>query len=120
MDPFDKYSANMSRGRKRSTSFQSSKSFVDGFKAFKDNISVRSCLSYTYSLTGGSGKDIKDRPLTAKVTRSILLLDSVPYRPRLMDSRIGIFPTIKKNIRQPNRRCGQSIMQIAGVWSLLI
>lgn len=96
MDPFDKYSANMSRGRKRSTSFQSSKSFVDGFKAFKDNISVRSCLSYTYSLTGGSGKDIKDEPLTAKVTRSILLLDSVPYRPRLMDSRIGIFPTIKK------------------------
>ena len=44
MDPFDKYSANMSRGRKRSTSFQSSKSFVDGFKAFKDNIS---CLLYT-------------------------------------------------------------------------
>ena len=24
------------------------------------------------------------------------MLDSVPYRPRLMDSRIGIFPTIKK------------------------
>ena len=47
-------------------------------------------------MTGGSGKDIKDEPLTAKVTRSILLLDSVPYRPRLMDSRIGIFPTIKK------------------------
>lgn len=59
MDPFDKYSANMSRGRKRSTSFQSSKSFVDGFKAFKDNISVRSCLSYTYSLTGGSGKTLR-------------------------------------------------------------
>lgn len=94
--PFDKYSANMTRGRKRSTSFQSNKSFIDSFKAFDDNISVRSCLSYTYSLTGGKGKDIKDEPLTAKVTRSILLLDSIPYRPRLMDSRIGIFPTIKK------------------------
>ena len=77
--------------------------FVDGFKAFKDNISVRSCLSYTYSLTGGSGKDIKDEPLTAKVTRSILLLDSVPYRPRLMDSRIGIFPTIKKEYSATKR-----------------
>ena len=45
---------------------------IYGFKAFKDNISVRSCLSYTYSLTGGSGKDIKDEPLTAKVTRCLL------------------------------------------------
>ena len=77
------------------TSFQSNKSFIDSFKAFEDNISVRSCLNYTYSLTGGKGKDIKDEPLTAKVTRSIILLDTIPYRPRLMDSRIGIFPTMK-------------------------
>ena len=70
------------------TSFQSNKSFIDSFKAFEDNISVRSCLNYTYSLTGGKGKDIKDEPLTAKVTRSIILLDTIPYRPRLMDSRI--------------------------------
>ena len=52
-------------------------------------------MNYTYSLTGGKGKDIKDEPLTAKVTRSIILLDTIPYRPRLMDSRIGIFPTMK-------------------------
>lgn len=96
MPPFDKYSANMAGGRKRSTSFQSNHSFIDGFKAFKDNISIRSSLNYTYTLTGGKGKDIKDEPLTAKVTRSIILLDSIPYRPRIMDSRIGIFPTIKK------------------------
>ena len=95
MSPFDKYSVNTSGGRKRLTSFQSNKSFIDGFKAFEDNISVRSCLNYTYSLTGGKGKDIKDEPLTAKVTRSIILLDTIPYRPRLMDSRIGIFPTMK-------------------------
>lgn len=96
MPPFDKFSVNTSGGRKRTTSFQSNRSFIDGFKAFKDNISVRSSLNYTYSLTGGKGGDIKDEPFTAKVTRSIVLLDSVPYRPRLMDSRIGIFPTIKK------------------------
>ena len=95
MSPFDKYSVNTSGGRKRLTSFQSNKSFIDSFKAFEDNISVRSCLNYTYSLTGGKGKDIKDEPLTAKVTRSIILLDTIPYRPRLMDSRIGIFPTMK-------------------------
>ncbi|MDD3036509.1 zinc-dependent metalloprotease [Bacteroides sp.] len=96
MPPFDKFSVNTSGGRKRTTSFQSNRSFIDSFKAFKDNISVRSSLNYTYSLTGGKGSDIKDEPFTAKVTRSIVLLDSVPYRPRLMDSRIGIFPTIKK------------------------
>lgn len=96
LPPFDKYSANMGGGRKRSTSFQSEKSFLDGFKAFPDNVSVRSCLSYTYSLTGGKGRDIKDELLTAKVTRSIVLLDSISYRPRWMDSRIGIFPSIKK------------------------
>ena len=61
MSPFDKYSVNTSGGRKRLTLFQSNKSFIDGFKAFEDNISVRSCLNYTYSLTGGKGKDIKDR-----------------------------------------------------------
>lgn len=96
MPPFDKFSVNTSGGRKRTTSFQSNRSFIDSFKAFKDNVSVRSSLNYTYSLTGGKGGDIKDEPFTAKVTRSIVLLDSIPYRPRLMDSRIGIFPTIKK------------------------
>lgn len=96
IEPFDKNSVNVSGGRKRTTSFQKSLSYVDGFKSFADNLSVRSSLSYTYSVTGGSGRKIENAPFTAKVTRSILLLDSVPYRPRLVDSRIGIFPTEKK------------------------
>ncbi len=96
IEPFDKNSVNLSGGRKRSTSFRKELSYVDGFKSFADNLSVRSSLSYTYSLTGGKGPKVEDRPFTAKVTRSILLLDSVPRRPRLIDSRIGIFPTEKK------------------------
>lgn len=96
IEPFDKYSTNLSGGRKRNTSFKKSLSYIEGIKSFKDNLSIRSCLSYTYSLTGGKGKKVEDAPFTAKMTRSILLLDSVPYRPRIVDSRIGIFPTDKK------------------------
>lgn len=96
IEPFDKYSTNLSGGRKRSTSFQKNLSYVEGIKSFKDNLSIRSSLNYTYSLTGGKGKKVEDVPFTAKMTRSILLLDSIPYRPRIVDSRIGIFPTSKK------------------------
>jgi len=96
IDPFDPNSSNMQKGRQRTTNLLSDKSFIEGFKAFNDNISVCSCLNYTYSITGGKAKDIKNKPLTTKVTRSIILLDSIPSRPRLMDSRIAIFPTAKK------------------------
>ena len=96
IDPFDKYSTNLSGGRKRTTTFQKELSYIDGFKAFADNLSVRSSLNYTYSLTGGKGPKVTDQPFTAKVTRSIILLAPTPYRPRLIDSRIGIFPTEKK------------------------
>lgn len=95
LTPFDKNSANLGRGKKRSEVFQSSKSYIDTIKAFDDNLSLRSCLSYTYSITGSKGADVTDQPFTALVTRSIILLDSVPYRPRITDSRIGIFPTQK-------------------------
>lgn len=95
LTPFDKYSANLGKGRKRSEVFQSSKSYVDTVKSFGDNLSVRSCLSYTYSISGGKGPAVNDEPFTAMVTRSVILLDSVPYRPRITDSRIAIFPTPK-------------------------
>lgn len=96
LSPFDKHSVFSSGGRKRTTSFVSSKSYIDEFKTFEDNLSVRSCLNYTFSVTGGKGMDIKNELMTVQMTRSVILLDSVPYRPRLMDSRIAIFPTIKK------------------------
>lgn len=94
--PFDKNSANIKKGRTRTTSFKKELSNLVDCKTFNDNLSVKSSLAYTYSLTGGNYPTVKDKPFTVQMTRSILLLDSIPARPRLLDSRIAIFPTSKK------------------------
>ena len=92
MSPFDPYSANLGSGMKRMEIFQSSKSSLGEVKAFADNILIRSNLSYTYTISGSRGTLAKDVPFTALMTRSIILLDEEPYRPRITDSRIAIFP----------------------------
>ncbi len=85
--------------------FKSSESYIDSFKAFEDNISIRSVMTYTYSLSSKTkGKIYTDEPFTAAVTRSIILLDEEPYRPRLTDSRIAIFPTQKMQYSMTDQR----------------
>ena len=95
LSPFDRFSYNTSDRKKRSETFRKSESFIEDVKAFEDNVSVKSSLSYKYTLPD-KGVNYKDLPFTASVTRSILLLDSIPYMPRLVDSRIAIFPTEKR------------------------
>ena len=95
LSPFDRYSYNTSDKKKRNETFRKSDSFIEDIKAFDDNVSVKSSLSYKYTLPD-RGVNYKDLPFTASVTRSILLLDSIPYMPRLVDSRIAIFPTEKR------------------------
>lgn len=95
LSPFDRFSYNTSDRKKRSETFRKSESFIEDVKAFDDNVSVKSSLSYKYTLPD-KGVNYKDLPFTASVTRSILLLDSIPYMPRLVDSRIAIFPTEKR------------------------
>lgn len=95
MPAFDPYSAYTSGRMKRSESFQSDKSFLSEVKAFDNNVSIKSYLSYTYTLTRNSSTIRSDVPFTVLMTRSILLLDEKPYTPRPIDSRIGIFPTQK-------------------------
>lgn len=92
--PFDPFSANVISGMKCSESFQRDKSYISGIKAFDDNVVIKSVVSYTYTLTGGK-KSIKDLPLTAEMSRSIVLLPDVPARPRIMDARVSVFPTFK-------------------------
>lgn len=94
--PFDDYGKNTYNGQaKRSPVFESSKSFLGDVKAFETNVSVKSHLSYTYSISYAAQELAKDVPFTAVVTRSIILLDKTPYKSRYTDSRIGIFPTGK-------------------------
>jgi len=96
MRPFDTFSVNTFFGSgKRIPSYQSDKSFLGEVKAFDTNLLIRSHLSYTYSLSYRNSTFAEDVPFTAVVTRSLVLLDEKPYRPRPVDSRIAIFPTAK-------------------------
>ncbi|MDY3978828.1 MAG: zinc-dependent metalloprotease [Tidjanibacter sp.] len=96
MLPFDRFSYYTLRGLERSESYKGDKSFVNDIKSFSDNAIVSSTLSYEYSLTNRKGTTVaRNVPFTAVVTRSIVLLDEVPYRTRIGDSRMSVFPTAK-------------------------
>ena len=71
---------------------------LGAIKAFDDNLTVKSMLSYKVSLRFMSFSFLDNMPLTATVTRSLLLLPEEKMRPRISDSRVGIFVTSKQHI----------------------
>lgn len=115
LSPFDPYSANLSGGLKRSESFQKDRSYIEGIKAFSDNVVIKSVMSYTYSLSGEKPV-LEDEPFTAMMTRSIVLLREKPVRPRITDSRIAIFPTAKICFGPEARR--SRVVYFANRWNL--
>lgn len=71
----------------------------DGLKAFSDNVSVKSTLSYTVTTSFlGLLTVLKDAPVSVKTTHTILLLPEQKMKPRLADSRIGIFLTDRQSL----------------------
>lgn len=73
---------------------------VTGVKVFNDNATVTS--SHTYSINSdvlGLVSVTKDAPFTLTTTRTILMLPEEPMRSRKADSRIGIFLTDRKHLR---------------------
>lgn len=90
--PFLDNAANSSYDRKET--FKKELSYLNGIKAFEDNVSVTSTMSYTYTMTTTQGTKLcEDEPLTAVLTRSFLLLPENIYTPRAGDYRIGYFHT---------------------------
>lgn len=67
-------------------------------KAFDDNISVRSSLSYSIGVYYFIFPMMKQEPVTVEVTRTLMLLPEDKMRSRLADSRIGLFLTERKHI----------------------
>lgn len=63
-------------------SFQSDRSRIEDFKAFEDNVLIRSMMTYTTEEEG---------PLTTIEARNLILLPEKPLRPRLADDRLGYF-----------------------------
>ena len=61
-------------------------------KAFEDNVSIKSILSYLVTTKAMGMLTVKkDDPLTTHVTCTLLLLPENKMRPRITDSRLGIF-----------------------------
>ena len=101
MSPFSEYAAYAAY--QRNEEFKKDLSYISGIKSFEDNISVTSSLSYTYTMTDGEGRTlVKDQPLTAELTRSVVLLPEEIYHPRMADYRIGVFFTERMQLGSGN------------------
>lgn len=71
----------------------------DALKAFADNVSVKSTLSYTVSSSLlGLLTVLRDAPVSVQTTHTILLLPEQKMQPRLADSRIGTFLTDRQSL----------------------
>lgn len=96
MTPFDENSVYGSY--QRTQNYKSENSYLVDVKAFSDNVSIKSCLSYEFSVSAQGKSIVKERPFTAEMTRSIMLLKEKPYRPRMADYRIGYFFTEREQL----------------------
>ncbi|MBR8703401.1 zinc-dependent metalloprotease [Porphyromonas levii] len=91
MTPFDT-GGGLYSSLRLNKSFRRDLSYVKGIKAFEDNVSISSVLSYNSGLSTRKGITLtKDVPFTIEMTRSIIVLPEKTYRPRLADYRIGVF-----------------------------
>lgn len=67
-------------------------------KGYEDNISSSVTLSYKMTARfWGMFEVYRDKPYTAVVNRTLMLLPQDPMRPRIADPRVGVFPTGKYN-----------------------
>ena len=88
---------------------------VGEMKAFDDNIMVKSTFSYDYSMRVMMF-DLGSGPLTIEATRTLLLLPEEKMRPRISDSRVGVFLTAKQYIS--NEEDGLQDYTLANRWRL--
>jgi hypothetical protein len=91
-------------GYTRTETLKKDRSFIGEFKSFSDNVMIKSHLSYEYSLSKDKTTYAKDKPFTAVMTRTFLLLSEKPARPRIADPRIGIFITKKDKFSNEKNR----------------
>ena len=86
---------------------------LEDIKAFEDNVSIKSSLSYNVSAKLLTRMLYDKRPLTIKATRTLLLLPEDRMRPRHSDSRMGVFLTFKQHISNEK---DQDVYKRQAVW----
>lgn len=91
LTPFSAYSPVTWSGAWIEKEFKRNNSQIAKIKAFDDNVSVQSSLTYSVSLRDKRSYYWYKEPFTAVMTRTFLLLPEEPMRPRLADPRINIF-----------------------------
>lgn len=91
LSPFNGLGATMPFGYTHEETFKADRSFIGDFKAFEDNLMIRSHLSYDYTLKLQDRVVESEQPFTAVMTRTLLKLPKEPYQPRIADPRVGIF-----------------------------
>lgn len=90
--PFNPYAPATGYGRAWiEKEYKAADSQIAGVKAFSDNVSVRSSLTYIVSVRDQRYYYTYKKPFTAVMTRSFVLLPEEPMRPRIADPRINIF-----------------------------
>lgn len=84
--------------------FKRNLSYASGIKAFGDNVTVRSVLSYTVSATDSQKKATRyaDTPYTVEVSRTITLLPSDPMPLKEYDPRVNVFHFYKTRFAADN------------------
>ena len=91
LNPFSAYAPVTWSGVWIEKEFKRNNSQIAKIKAFDDNVSVQSSLTYSVSLRDKRSYYWYKEPFTAVMTRTFLLLPEEPMRPRLADPRINIF-----------------------------
>ena len=91
LNPFSAYAPVTWSGAWIEKEFKRNNSQIAKIKAFDDNVSAQSSLTYSVSLRDKRSYYWYKEPFTAVMTRTFLLLPEEPMRPRLADPRINIF-----------------------------
>jgi hypothetical protein len=114
---FDFFPETTSTGATVTPTFKKESSSLNEIKAFDNNLMIKSTLSFGVTTEVGETKVLDDYPVTAKVTRSILLLPEDKMIPRLSDSRVGIFNTVKTSFNTHND--GAKPYSVAHRWRII-
>jgi hypothetical protein len=82
------------------------RSYIDSFKAFPDNVSVRSFLTMNGARGGGFGGSAQSSSTsrTTLVHFNLVALPEKPMMGRLADSRVGYFSVSYQNYGSPKQR----------------
>ena len=98
--------------------FKKELSKILDIRAFEDNVSIKSRLAYSVSMSNAAKKIhyMTDAPFTVEVTRSLMLLPQAPARVRYADPRIGVF--FQPKSRYTSSREGVETIYYARRWRL--